>query len=89
MGVLRTVVEIAASEWAQAAGAIVEVPDRGGGGVRIPNSPWRFSAADSGVRGQPAYRGEHNRDVLAELCDLTADELDHLEATGVLSSRVP
>jgi CoA:oxalate CoA-transferase len=89
MGVLRTVVEIAASEWAQAADAIVEVPDRGGGGVRIPNSPWRFSAADSGVRGQPAYRGEHNRDVLAELCHLTADELDRLEATGVLSSRVP
>ncbi len=89
MGVLRTVAEVAASDWAKAAEAIVEVPDRGGGGVRIPNAPWRFSEADSGVRGQPAYRGEHNREVLAELCGLADDELTRLEAAGVLSSRVP
>ena len=65
MGVLRTVREVADSEWARERDAIVDVPDRGGGRVRIPNSPWHFSEADVGVRGQPAYRGEHNREVLA------------------------
>ena len=82
MGVLRTVREVADSDWARERGAIVEVPDRGGGTIRIPNSPWHFSAADTGVRGQPAYRGEHNREVLAELCGLSEAELDRLEADG-------
>ncbi|HET9601466.1 MAG TPA: CaiB/BaiF CoA-transferase family protein [Acidimicrobiales bacterium] len=89
MGVLRTVQEVADSDWARARGAIVEVPDRGGGTIRIPNAPWHFGAADAGVRGQPAYRGEHNREVLAELCGLSDAELDRLEASGVLSSRLP
>ena len=89
MGVLRTVREVADSEWAQERGVIVDVPDRGGGRVRIPNSPWHFSQADVGVRGQPAYRGEHNREVLGSLCELTDAELDQLEADGVLSSRLP
>jgi crotonobetainyl-CoA:carnitine CoA-transferase CaiB-like acyl-CoA transferase len=89
VGVLRTVAEVAASEWASAAGAIADVPDRGGGVVRIPNAPWRFSDADAGVRGQPAYRGEHNREVFRELCGVADAELDRLAASGVLSSRVP
>ena len=89
MGVLRTVREVADSDWARERGAIVDVPDRGGGHVRIPNSPWHFSHADVGVRGQPAYRGEHNREVLGALCELTDPELDQLEADGVLSSRLP
>jgi crotonobetainyl-CoA:carnitine CoA-transferase CaiB-like acyl-CoA transferase len=89
MGVLRSVREVADSDWARDRGAIVDVPDRGGGTIRIPNSPWHFSAAEAGVRGQPAYRGEHNREVLAELCGLGDDELDALEAAGVLSSRLP
>ena len=88
MGVMRTVREVADSDWAQERGAIVEVPDRGGGSLRIPNSPWHFSRAETGVRGQPAYRGEHNRDVLVELCGLSDADVDRLEAEGVLSSRV-
>jgi len=89
IGVMRTVREIADTPWATARGAVVAVDDRGGGQVRIPNSPWHFSDADSGVRGAPAYRGEHNRDVLAELLGLDYETLDRLEADGVLSSRVP
>jgi crotonobetainyl-CoA:carnitine CoA-transferase CaiB-like acyl-CoA transferase len=89
MGVLRSVRQVADSDWARQREAIVDVPDRGGGTIRIPNSPWRFSDADAGVRGQPAYRGEHNREVLAELCGLRDDELDALEADGVVSSRLP
>jgi CoA:oxalate CoA-transferase len=89
MGVLRTVREVADTDWARERGAIVEVPDRRGGSIRLPNSPWHFSGADAGIRGQPAYRGEHNREVMRELCELTDAEIDELEADGVLSSRLP
>ena len=89
MGVLRTVDEISHTDWAEARGAVVEVDDRSGGTLRIPNSPWRFSGADTGVRGVPAYRGEHNREVLSELLDVSEPELDRLEADGMLSSRPP
>jgi crotonobetainyl-CoA:carnitine CoA-transferase CaiB-like acyl-CoA transferase len=89
MGVLRTVQEIADSDWAQARGAVVEVPDRAGGAVRVPNSPWHFADADTGVRGRPAYRGEDNRAVLGQVLGLGEGELDDLEATGVLVSRLP
>jgi crotonobetainyl-CoA:carnitine CoA-transferase CaiB-like acyl-CoA transferase len=89
MGVLRSVREIADSDWAAARGAVVAVPDRAGGSVRVPNSPWHFSDADAGVRGRPAYRGEDNRSVLGDLLGLTTGELDDLERDGVLVSRVP
>ena len=87
-GVVRTARELAESEWATARGAIVEVPDRGGGSIRVPNAPWHFAAADAGVRGEPRYRGEDNRAVLAELLGYDDAALDALEADGVLSSRL-
>jgi crotonobetainyl-CoA:carnitine CoA-transferase CaiB-like acyl-CoA transferase len=65
------------------------VSDRGGGTIRIPNPPWRFSGAEVGVRGDPRYRGEDNRAVLAELLGYDGATIDDLEAAGVLSSRVP
>jgi CoA:oxalate CoA-transferase len=89
VGVLRTARELAESEWAQARGAIVEVSDRGGGTIRVPNVPWRFADAEVGVHGLPKYRGEDNRAVLAELLGYDDDALAVLEADGVLSSRLP
>ncbi len=88
-GVLRDARDVAETEWAAARGAIVEVPDRAGGTIRIPNAPWHFSAAGVGARGEPRYRGEDNRTVLAELLGYDAATLDELEAQGVLSSRIP
>jgi crotonobetainyl-CoA:carnitine CoA-transferase CaiB-like acyl-CoA transferase len=89
VGRLRSARDLADSEWAAARGAIAEVSDRGGGTIRIPNPPWRFSGAEVGVRGDPRYRGEDNRAVLAELLGYDDDTIDGLEAAGVLSSRVP
>jgi hypothetical protein len=37
----------------------------------------------------PAYRGEHKREVLRELLDVSDPELDRLEGDGILSSRPP
>ena len=63
--------------------------DRNGGTIPIPNSPWRFSDADSGARGEPAYRGEHNKEVLIEMLGLTEKDVANLIERGVLSSRGP
>ena len=90
MGRVRQPGELADTDWAYARGAIVEVDDRAGGLVRIPNAPWHFSdAPDVGTRGTPRYRGEDNRSIIGALPDYSPERLDQLEADGVLSSRVP
>ena len=88
-GTLRSLREVCDTDWAKERGAVVEVSDRGGGTVRIPNTPWHFASGDVGLRGEPRYRGEDNRGVLGELLDLDDVELDRLEAEGVISSRLP
>ena len=90
MGVVRTVQEIAESDWADERGAIVEVDDRGGGTRRHPQlavalqrrrhrraGPARPTAARTTARSS------------AGLLGLDDDTLDRLEADGVLSSGNP
>ncbi len=89
MGVVRDARDLAESDWARQRGAITAVPDRGGGTIRVPNPPWHFSGADTGVRGEPRFRGEDNRAVLAELLGYDDATIDALEADGVLSNRPP
>ena len=67
----------------------VEVDDRTGRRVRVLNSPYRFSDASAGVRGTPAFRGEHNREVLRELLGLSDEAIAALERDGVVSRRLP
>jgi crotonobetainyl-CoA:carnitine CoA-transferase CaiB-like acyl-CoA transferase len=88
-GTMRSVREVCETEWAKERGAVVDVSDRGGGTLRLPNSPWRFDSGDVGLRGEPRYRGEDNREVLGELLGIDDAELQRLEAEGVLSSRLP
>jgi len=61
-----------------------EIDDRGGGRRRVVQSPYRFSAAASGVRGGAPRRGEHNADVLRDWLEAADDEIAALEAAGVL-----
>jgi CoA:oxalate CoA-transferase len=90
VGRVREPGELATTEWALERGAVVDIDDRGGGTIRVPNVPWRFSGApDVAVGGVPRYRGEDNRSVLAELLGYDDERLDELEADGVLSSRIP
>jgi crotonobetainyl-CoA:carnitine CoA-transferase CaiB-like acyl-CoA transferase len=88
VGVLRSVAELAATEWAEDRGAITDVADRSGGTIRLPSAPWRFTDADAGVRRDPAWRGEHNHEVLREV-GFSDDDIARLEADGVLSNRPP
>ena len=90
VGRVRQPGELTETDWARDRRAVVDVDDRGGGTIRVPNSPWRFSASpEVGVGGIPKYRGEDNRAVLADLLGYTDETLDRLEATAVLSSRLP
>jgi CoA:oxalate CoA-transferase len=90
VGRVRQPGELTDTDWARERHAVVEVDDRGGGTIRVPNVPWRFSASpDVGVSGMPKYRGEDNRAVLGELLGYDDERLDRLEADGVLSSRLP
>jgi CoA:oxalate CoA-transferase len=89
-GQVRQPGELVDTDWAIEREATVHVDDRKGGTVRVPNVPWRFSESpDVGVSGIPKYRGEDNRPVLANLLGYDDDRLDALEASGVMSSRVP
>jgi CoA:oxalate CoA-transferase len=88
-GTLRSVREVCETDWANERQVTVAVSDRGGGTIRIPNSPWRFDGSDVSLRGEPRYRGEDNRQVLTELLGLDDAAIDRLEVSGVLSSRVP
>jgi crotonobetainyl-CoA:carnitine CoA-transferase CaiB-like acyl-CoA transferase len=89
VGKLRSVADVCDTDWAREREAVVEVTDRGDGTIRIPNAPWRFQGSTIRTGGEPRYRGEDNRAVLGELLGLTDAELDHLQADGVLTDRVP
>jgi len=67
-----------------ARGAIVDVDDRAGGTRPVVQSPYRFSAAKSGVRGPAPHQGEHNVEVLREWLGKSAVEIDALREASVL-----
>ncbi len=77
VGRVRQPGELTDTEWARERHAVVDVDDRGGGTIRVPNSPWRFSSSpDVGVSGIPKYRGEDNRSLLTELLGYDDARLD-------------
>lgn len=89
VGRLRSVSELADTQWAHEREAVVEVSDRGDGTVRIPNSPWHFSGSDTTTQGDAKYRGEDNHAIFSEITGLSSEEIVQLENDGVLVSRGP
>jgi crotonobetainyl-CoA:carnitine CoA-transferase CaiB-like acyl-CoA transferase len=83
-GDVRSVADAFASLTALARGSAVHLDDRAGGERRVVQSPYRFSAAASGIAGVPRYRGESNREVLADWLGAAPAEIDALEQAGVL-----
>ncbi|MCG8588284.1 MAG: CoA transferase [Proteobacteria bacterium] len=76
-----------ASPTARSRRTVAQVDDRQRGSRPVVQSPYRFSDAESGVREGPAYRGEHNRAVLARWLDAGAEEIEQWERTGVLDAE--
>lgn len=67
-------------------GSIVEIDDRAGGTRPIPQSPYRFSDATSGVRGPAPHLGEHNAEVLGEWLGMAPADVGALTEQGVLAA---
>ncbi len=88
MGQLRSVAEVAKTQWAKERNAFVEVGDRGNSKVKLPNSPWRFSGSDTSTRGTIKYRGEDNVEVFSELLQLSPDQIKDLHAREILVQRI-
>ena len=64
--------------------AIVDIDDRIGGTRPITQSPYRFSAARSGVRGPAPHRGEHNSAVLVDWLGKNPVQISQLHSEKVL-----
>ena len=83
-GKVRDPADVIEQPTLRARGAIVDMDDRAGGTRPLTQSPYRFSAASSGVRGPAPHRGEHNAEVLDEWLGHQADSIEVLAADGVL-----
>ncbi len=88
VGEMRPVTDVNTAAWAKEREALVDV-GHDGAPLRLPRSPFRFSAASAGTAGRPAWQGEHNREILREVLQLSDAEVDRLEADAVLVSRPP
>jgi CoA:oxalate CoA-transferase len=86
IGVIRSTSELAESEWAKDWGAVVEVDNRGGGTMRMPGPPWRFSESQLPPPGIPAFQGEHNVELLTER-NVDPALIEDLRQRRVLLSR--
>ena len=85
-GEVRTSATILDSPTVAARGVAAAVDD-GDGGVRlVAQSPYRFSDAESGVRGPAPALGEHNVAVLAEWLGVSESRVDELRRSGVLAA---
>jgi len=90
VGAVRSVAEVCDSDWAEERDVVASVDDRGGGRLRIPNAPWKFSDAPGvGISGTPRYRGEDNAEVLREVLGMSDHAIDELTDAGILSSHSP
>ena len=83
-GDVRTHEEAFATSQAEARGIIGEIDDRAGGVRRVVQAPYKFSAAEAGVRGPATHRGEHNAEVLADWLGMSPGEVADLTEAGVL-----
>ena len=66
--------------------SIAIIDDRAGGTRPLPQSPYRFSQANSGVRGPAPHRGEHNAEALSDWLGLSQEAISVLRAQGVLEA---
>jgi crotonobetainyl-CoA:carnitine CoA-transferase CaiB-like acyl-CoA transferase len=78
-GPVRSVADLAESDWARHRGLTVEVAP----GLPVPAAPWQSDGSSVGVGGEVASLGAHNREVLTEI-GYGPSEIDALVAAGVL-----
>jgi crotonobetainyl-CoA:carnitine CoA-transferase CaiB-like acyl-CoA transferase len=67
---------------------VAQIDDNGGLGEQrgVVQTPYRFSAAQSGVRGAAPHRGQHNNEVLRDWAGFDDETVAALTTAGVLQS---
>jgi crotonobetainyl-CoA:carnitine CoA-transferase CaiB-like acyl-CoA transferase len=88
VGQVRTLQDLAGTEWAAYWGAVHEVSDRHGGTYRLQGRPWRFSDDTLDAPGAPAFRGEHNVEVFTQL-GFSRQEIQRSIDAGMLIEHQP
>ncbi len=81
--------EALVSDLSQERNLLVEIDDRRGGTRPLVKPPARFSHSTNEIRSAAPRRGEHNREVLREVLGYDGEQIDRLEANGVLSASDP
>jgi len=79
---VRSVRQLSDTPWARERDVFTEVEP----GARIAAAPFRSDRATIGARDRAPRFGEHTRAVLSERCALSGEELDRLEADGIIPS---
>ena len=74
-GDVRSPKQIQALPTIEARRSVAEVDDRLGGIRKVPQTPYRFSNAQAGVRSGAPHQGEHNVAVLRDWLQLDATEI--------------
>lgn len=87
-GPVRNQFDVVQSPTAIHRGTVAQIDDNGGAGATrgVVQTPYRFSNADSGVRGAAPHRGQHNADVLREWTGIDATAIASLVERGVLQA---
>ncbi len=85
-GEVRTMDQAITSPTARHRRVVAQIDDRSGTGTTrgVIDSPYRFSAWESGVRSGAPHRGEHNATVLEEWLGSTEAEVSALRSAAVL-----
>lgn len=66
---------------------LVETDLPGAGKIPVVNTPFKFSGSSSEPQGPPPLLGQHSREVLGGLLELSESELDELFEEGVIYSE--
>jgi len=85
-GPVRNQFDVVRSSTAQHRGTVAQIDDNGGAGATrgVVQTPYRFSAAQSGVRSAAPHRGQHNADVLRDWAHYDDAQIESLTSAGVL-----
>ncbi|HUR78313.1 MAG TPA: CoA transferase [Acidimicrobiales bacterium] len=87
-GVVRDQFEVIHSPTALHRGTVAQIDDNGGAGETrgVVQTPYRFSDAESGVRGPAPHRGQHNAEVLRDWASLDDASIAALRDSGILQT---
>lgn len=88
-GEIRSVGEVCDAEQLTSRGMIIEMEHPTAGLIKNIDSPFRFDDHNDDVHFPPPLLGQHTNEILSNLLQLSSDELDDLEARGVIRASKP